>query len=121
MKDIDDEGGPAFPSGDGVHASAPSHYYGLSVRDWFAGQAMAALLADHDTEWNPEAADVVEDPDGPWMLNQDAKIVYPRPVGYTPDRSHVRVRTINTWRERLVREAYRIADAMPAARKQVRG
>lgn len=86
------------------------------LRDWFAGQALAALLADHEREWFPDFDDVVEDPDGRWMLNPDTKVVYPIPVSYTPSKSHVRVRSINTWRERLAREAYRIADAMLAAR-----
>lgn len=43
-----DDGGPAFPlqitHGDFVAGQAP----GLSVRDWFAGQAMAGLLASNE-------------------------------------------------------------------------
>lgn len=121
------DGGPAFPVPfvydpdrgecgayvDGEDAGAPT---GMTLRDWFAGQALAALLADHEREWFPDFDDVVEDPDGRWMLNPDTKVVYPIPVSYTPSKSHVRVRSINTWRERLAREAYRIADAMLAAR-----
>ena len=32
---------PAFP----VHTSQEVHYYGLTKREWFAGQAMMGLLA----------------------------------------------------------------------------
>lgn len=39
-----DDGGPAFPQGhlDGPHVD-PS---GMSLRDWFAGQALAGLMAN---------------------------------------------------------------------------
>jgi hypothetical protein len=44
------DGGPAFPSvGEGFNNplySAP----GMSLRDWFAGQALAGLMADENTE-----------------------------------------------------------------------
>lgn len=36
------DGGPAFPS---THDRAPS-YVGMSLRDWFAGQALAGMLAN---------------------------------------------------------------------------
>jgi hypothetical protein len=42
MSKIDD-GGPAFPVPDGEAANRG--YHGLSMRDWFAGQALAGLLA----------------------------------------------------------------------------
>lgn len=44
MTDKIDDGGPAFPT-DGrlQHGSA---YDGMSLRDWFAGQSLAAELCD---------------------------------------------------------------------------
>jgi hypothetical protein len=117
-----DDGGPAFPvpmHDDGNGKAIVRQ--GMTIRDYLAAKAMQSLLSDNEREWLPDFDEVVEDPDGCWMLNPDTKVVYPIPVSYTPSKSHVRVRSINTWRERLVREAYRIADAMLAARKQVRG
>lgn len=45
-----DDGGPAFPvplaitpDGDWVHSSYP----GMSLREWFAGQALAAIANTH--------------------------------------------------------------------------
>lgn len=33
---------------------------GMTLRDWFAGQALAAFLSsDADEEWNPENASIV--------------------------------------------------------------
>lgn len=47
-----DDGGPAFP----VPLNAR---FGMSLRDWFAGQALAGLLANelHDATWDGFAAD----------------------------------------------------------------
>jgi len=36
------DGGPAFPRGDPTHGGD----HGMSLRDWFAGQALAGLLAN---------------------------------------------------------------------------
>lgn len=36
-----DDGGPAFGHGDHTHGGAP----GMSLRDWFAGQALAGLIS----------------------------------------------------------------------------
>lgn len=36
------DGGPAFPID-----HWPCHFPGMSLRDWFAGRALAGLLADH--------------------------------------------------------------------------
>jgi hypothetical protein len=39
------DGGPAFPSGEnGIYAMRS----GMTLRDWFAGQVLAGLLADGD-------------------------------------------------------------------------
>ena len=60
MKDTAETGGPAFPlhiasppgSGGGAHS-----YYGMTLRDWFAGQAVMGLIASNDAE----AGDRIED------------------------------------------------------------
>ena len=41
------DGGPAFPVGDHKE-TAPT--YGMTLRDWFAGQAMKSLIRDTDWE-----------------------------------------------------------------------
>ena len=38
MSNEQDDGGPAFPNNDATHP-------GMSLRDWFAGQALAGLCA----------------------------------------------------------------------------
>lgn len=35
----------AFPSGDGQYGAGPNHDYGMTLRDYFAGQALAGLAA----------------------------------------------------------------------------
>ncbi len=48
-----DDGGPAFPQGDEIGVKDPVTgnriYTGMSLRDWFAGQALAGLLTDPTT------------------------------------------------------------------------
>lgn len=56
-----DDGGPAFPrpmshDGNGSRAEAFSAHEGMSLRDWFAGQALAGMLADPDVGCTPEHA-----------------------------------------------------------------
>jgi hypothetical protein len=43
-----DDGGPAFPVPDSHHANGQVQYgaNGMTLRDWFAGQALAGLIAD---------------------------------------------------------------------------
>ena len=51
MKRIND-GGPAFPSDNGV-----KHDSGMTLRDWFAGQALAGLYGSEEIqehEWGNE-------------------------------------------------------------------
>ena len=51
------DGGAAFPTG-----LTPGHYSqeGMSLRDWFAGQALAGIMTGHDNSgslaWLPGAA-----------------------------------------------------------------
>jgi hypothetical protein len=50
MSDWRESGGRAFPTKDGG-----GHYHGgMSLRDWFAGQALAAIVGS--TSFDPEAA-----------------------------------------------------------------
>lgn len=56
MTDKIDDGGPAFPTKGPPRKirTATSEYYedenhGMSLRDWFAGQALAGICAHNDT------------------------------------------------------------------------
>ena len=56
-----DDGGPAFPNR-GVNSHGPSNYDGMSLRDWFAGQALAGCNSDDQelvAKWCYEMADVM--------------------------------------------------------------
>lgn len=51
------DGGPAFPhldlyTGAGNPQPAPVQYNGMTLRDWFAGQALAGMLSDHEVDVN---------------------------------------------------------------------
>lgn len=51
MKDMADSGGPAFPLVHEHSAGAGGGtfiYHGMTLRDWFAGQALAGLIASND-------------------------------------------------------------------------
>jgi hypothetical protein len=52
MTDNDNTGGPAFPA----HQNPKSHYGGMALRDWFAGQALAMIMRrfDHDCDPSPD-------------------------------------------------------------------
>lgn len=43
-------GGPAFPYDD----RGPKFHYGISMRDWFAGQALAGLLGGWPSDTDPK-------------------------------------------------------------------
>jgi len=47
MSDPINDGGPALPTADAYHPSGQIAYgrKGMSLRDWFAGQALSGLLA----------------------------------------------------------------------------
>lgn len=102
-----DDGGPAFPTraGDGewyeseTHADGSATYKygsltGMSLRDWFAGQAMSAIVA------NASMLERVQI----WAGYDDA-----------PRRSDEHSKCLNY----LSEYAYEVADAMLAARKAV--
>lgn len=48
MNNQPNDGGPAFPTPDVYHPNNEVEYGqpGMSLRDWFAGQALAGLCAD---------------------------------------------------------------------------
>ena len=49
-----EDGGQAFPSEGEGHGSPKYHSPGMSLRDWFAGQALVGLLSGPDNDWtNP--------------------------------------------------------------------
>lgn len=56
-----DTGGPAFPSGDGKHAGGHGHQYGMSLRDWMAGQALVGLALQPDEFHLREEGETLDD------------------------------------------------------------
>lgn len=49
MSAVVDDGGPAFPQKEGSYYENGMHFYsGMTLRAWFAGQALAGLCANHD-------------------------------------------------------------------------
>lgn len=57
MREIND-GGPAFPGEEDVHAAfhpgvSTVRNPGMSLRDWFAGQALAGMVANPSQPWMP--------------------------------------------------------------------
>lgn len=57
----DSDGGPAFPSAvEGIAGAASVCFRGMTLRDWFAGQALAGMMAAPDNNgavWNAYAKD----------------------------------------------------------------
>ena len=64
MTDIKKDGGPAFPQSETLYEDGAmlsrEQFGGMSLRDWFAGQALTALVAEvrfehlavkNNTEW----------------------------------------------------------------------
>ena len=45
------DGGPAFPYRETENSGQYWHHYGMTLRDYFAGQALAGVLSD----WHPTA------------------------------------------------------------------
>ena len=56
MTDRIEDGGPAFPTkpGDETIGGDVIRYEGMTLRDWFAGQALAGLLAESMHDCGPE-------------------------------------------------------------------
>jgi hypothetical protein len=44
-----DDGGPAFPM---VNELGVIHHSGMTLRDWFAANAMSAMVTKHDGEYS---------------------------------------------------------------------
>ncbi len=87
-----DDGGPAFPT-DAQSALQHDHYEGMSLRDWFAGQAVPGLLT---------ARIASDGDDSVWLWSE-------RGVGW----NHAMPPSAN----QLATLAYELADAMLLARK----
>ena len=59
-----DDGGPAFPFAATDPSNVPMQAPGMSLRDWFAGQAMQAVVTGrwaHDTAGIPSDAEIAAD------------------------------------------------------------
>jgi hypothetical protein len=65
---IKDDGGPAFPFKCQGPTTGPETYYGMSLRDWFAGMALQGLMRHPDSvgeaedtiaAWSYAAADAM--------------------------------------------------------------
>jgi hypothetical protein len=61
MSDKVEDGGPAFPREDRVDGAGYVYEFpGMTLRDWFAGQALAGLMAyPHNTDTYEKAADKI--------------------------------------------------------------
>lgn len=44
QEELKKAGGSAFPSGDGMYAGGPCHDNGMTLRDYFASQALVGLI-----------------------------------------------------------------------------
>ncbi len=115
MKDIDeydDEGGPAFPfkfASESYINQAPIVSYGMTLRDWFAGQAMQAMVGSYrKTMRGVENAQTDSEGD---LCGPDRDMLLDR-NGVTGEYDGA---------TEVATDAYAIADAMLAARKRVRG
>lgn len=58
LDDVNKQGGPAFPVS--IPGTGDNGWHGMSLRDWFAGQAMTGMLAHGDANgahWSALAQD----------------------------------------------------------------
>ena len=58
MSEKRNDGGPAFP-GPAQHEVSMDLHEGMSLRDWFAGQALAGILADPNVSARGDAVHVL--------------------------------------------------------------
>lgn len=80
-----DDGGPAFPIAGMEHVMAP--YAGMSLRDWFAGQAIGPLIASGtDPGWK-QVSDPVSVVASSAYKIADAMLKYRSAPSTTPDHS----------------------------------
>lgn len=99
MSENMEDGGPAFPVHGGYPGDDPRNQImggGLSIRDWFAGQALEQSILDYDRTTRKGAHE-----NGP-VLPYAAKAIGSR-------------------EDIIARQAYRYADAMLTARKMSTG
>ena len=110
------DGGPAFPFREEDGSGGYDLQKGMSLRDYFAGQALVGMRVEWtDGAYKPTKtdADYAEDPNGNYIkfgsqyrLARSSELV----------DGKKRYRVITTWCERVARDAYEQADAMLAAR-----
>lgn len=101
-----EDGGPAFPKpGTDECIDVCGSQRGMSLRDWFAGQAMAAMIArdNHDDVFGDVLDSEPVNPNGEPLNDYGDKSSFDVFLRWGPC------------------SAYTIADAMLTARKQVRG
>ena len=110
-----DDGGPAYPCpnrmllrADGQHVY-PANYMvvddGMSLRDWFAGQAMA-MFGDLGRElW--ESKHFIEDPNGDWGQDDNGTFVQ-----RITNIAGPRYRRLCTRDQTIAKASYDLADAM---------
>ena len=98
MSDPINDGGPALPTADAYHPSGQIAYgrKGMSLRDWFAGQALAAFVTAHSKDMHKQAME-----DG---VSQSEETYLPKFFGEA-----------GFW-DSVPQAAYALADAMIAER-----
>jgi hypothetical protein len=53
MSNTPQDGGPAWPQPVSVNGEGRYGYTGMTLRDWFAGQALGGFLADYTIQCGP--------------------------------------------------------------------
>ena len=97
------DGGPAFPvPADHFEQRIHPDWRGMTLRDWFAGQAMAAMVASHQKH------NLDERTRGGGESLWDYTMPAIEDLEYDPENGP----------EQIARVAYVVADAMLAARNQ---
>lgn len=100
---------PAFPvptiSGPDLEVSYPPHVRGMTLRDWFAGQAMAAMVNSYRTVLRGHD-DADDERDGDFVRPHREMILDKNTITGEMDGS-----------TEIAEDAYAIADAMLAARE----
>jgi hypothetical protein len=130
-----DQGGSVYPleystfeyRGDSAYTKPTRIYnrqHGMSLRQHYAGLAMQQLMADKDYAPDYEESDFVDDPASLSVWLPSCRNV----VTYNDERyvrkltaegdGNRRVRVVTTSRNRLARDAYKMADAMIAEGKK---
>ena len=114
------DGGPAFPvvhaiaSQPGHFVTAPPAIHGMSLRDWFAGMAMAALI-QKDTECEKfewlSTGSILDEPATYYDVNGNLVCAVPKVTNSDGDGVYIG----------LARECYAAAEAMIDAKREREG